>query len=176
MRVKISKHFRREFKKDRTDRISVTVSYQRAFWPEEYMDFEYAKFLTRAGAIYRPSLNVTFAFQSRRVPYSDALVDTGSDFVLLPMSIAELLGAEPDLESVTEMSCACGGNFHAYESRYPIDIIVDHRGFMPKKFLTHVQFVDAPITPLLGHRGFLDRFDATFFGNKHTMRLRPKSS
>lgn len=135
------------------------------------MEFDYAKYETRAGAIYRPTLNVTFAYKSVFLPYNDALVDTGSDFVLLPLSIGEFLGAEPDFECVSEMNCACGGMFKAYESRYPIEIIIDHKGFTPKKWMTHVQFVDGPVPPLLGHRGFLDRFDATFSGKRRVMHL-----
>lgn len=135
------------------------------------MEFDYAKYRNAAGTIYRPSINVTFAYKSSRFPYQDALVDTGSDFVLLPLSIAEVLGTEPDFDAASEMHCACGGTFQSYESRYPLDIIIDHPGFKPKKWLTHVQFVDAPITALLGQRGFLDHFNATFFSKRHVLRL-----
>ena len=138
------------------------------------MEFEYAKYQTRAGTIYRPAINILFTYKSRRFPYKDALVDTGSDFILLPISIAEILGVEPDLETISEINCACGHSFKSYESKYPLDLIVDRKGFMPKKWPTHVQFVDAEITPLLGFRGFLDKFDATFFSSRHVLRLEPK--
>ncbi len=139
------------------------------------MEFEYSRYRTRDGLIHRPSLDVILGYKSHTLLYKDALVDTGSDFVLLPLSIAELLGVEPDFEAVSDMVCACGDFFQSYESRYPIEITVNHRGFLPKKWVTHVKFVDAPVTPLLGHRGFLDQFDATFLGKKHLMKLQPKS-
>jgi len=50
-------------------------------------------------------------------------------------------------------------------------IIVDHIGFRPKSWKAHVKLVDANVTPLLGHRGCLDRFDARLNGKAHTMKL-----
>jgi len=135
------------------------------------MEFKYSSFRNREGTFYRPSINVTFKYKSKSFPYQDALVDTGSDFVLLPFSVAELLGIEPDFDSITEMLCACGGVFKTYSSRYPIEIVIDHRGFRPHSWQTHVKLVDAEITPLLGHRGFLDHVNATFYGKKHVMEL-----
>jgi len=137
------------------------------------MEFEYSSFRNRDGTFFHPSINVTFKYQSRSFAYQDTLVDTGSDFVLLPLSIAEILGAEPDFDMATEMSCACGGKFKTYASRYPVEIIVDHKGFKPNAWQTHVKFVEAEVPALLGHRGFLDHFDATFFGRKHIMKLIP---
>lgn len=139
------------------------------------MEFEYAKFRTSDGPFYRPSISVTFKYHSKLFAYQDALVDTGSDFVLLPLSMGELLGAEPDFDSALEVNCACGNHFKTYESRYPLELIVDHNGFLPRKWLTHVRFVPADITVLLGHRGFLDRFDATFYSGRHVMELRQKT-
>ncbi|MCF7844825.1 MAG: retroviral-like aspartic protease family protein [Kiritimatiellales bacterium] len=116
-------------------------------------------------------MNVTFQYKKNRFPYQDALVDTGSDFVLLPFNIAEAIGAEPDFDDHTELNCACGDVIKAYGSRYPVEIIIDHAGFRPSNWQTHVRLVDANIVPLLGHRGFLNRFDATFYGKKHIMKL-----
>ncbi len=138
------------------------------------MEFEYAKIRTRAGNMYRPAVNVTLSYKGKSFPIQEALVDTGADFVILPLSIGKALGAEPDLEAVSEISCACGNAFNSYESRYPIEIAIDHNKYVSKKWLTHVQLVDADVTVLLGHRGFLDRFNATFFGGKHLMSLKSK--
>lgn len=138
------------------------------------MEFEYTTYSNRDGTFYRPSVDVTFRYQSRSFPYTSALVDTGSDFVMLPIEIAEALGAEPDLERKTELNCACGGAFTAYASRYPLEIVFDQEGFRPKSWKTPVQFVDAKVSVLLGHRGFLDRFDATFYGARHVMKLEEK--
>lgn len=135
------------------------------------MEFNYSSFRNREGTFYHPSIDVTFRYKSRSFPYQDTLVDTGADFVLLPLSIAEVLGAEPDFDSVAELDCACGGIFESYASRYPIEIIVDHDGFQPHRWETHVKFVKADVPALLGHRGFLDRFDATFCGKSRIMRL-----
>src|SRR3989338_5515940 len=50
-------------------------------------------------------------------------------------------------------------------------ITIDHTGFRPHTWETFVKFVEPEVTVLLGHRGFLDRWDATFFGKRHTMKL-----
>lgn len=99
-------------------------------------------------------------------------MDTGSDFVLLPFEIAEDIGCEPDLDDDLEMNCACGGTFQTYGSRYPIELIVDHPGFRPRSWQTHVRLVNAKVPPLLGQRGFLDRLDVTFRGKLHRMSIR----
>ena len=135
------------------------------------MEFEYSTYRNREGTFYHPCINLTFKYKSKSFPYQSAIVDTGSDFILLPLSIAEALGAEPDFESVTELSCACGGTFKSYASRYPIELSIDHAGFRPHTWQTHVKFVEPEVTVLLGHRGFLDRLDASFFGKRHMMKL-----
>lgn len=135
------------------------------------MEFEYSTYRTREGMFHHPCVNLTFRYKSASLPYESAIVDTGSDFILLPMSIAEVLGAEPDFESETELNCACGGTFKAYSSRYPIELMIDQRGFRSYSWQTHVKFVEPEVTVLLGYRGFLDRFNASFFGKRHTMKL-----
>lgn len=140
------------------------------------MDIEYSKYRTRDGTFYRPTLDVIFRYKSAVLPYEAAIVDTGSDFIMLPLDIAEVLEAEPDFEQVTELHCACGGTFRGYASRYPIEIIIDQKGFRPVSWKTHVRFVEAKVSVLLGHRGFLDRFNATFHGKQHTMTLSEQQS
>ena len=135
------------------------------------MEFDYSVYRNREGIFYHPCINVTFKYKSSQFPYESAIVDTGSDFILLPLSIAEALGAEPDFESVVELNCACGDTFKSYSSRYPIEIIIDHKGFRPHRWLTHVKFVEPDVTVLLGRRGFLDRFNASFFGKRNVMGL-----
>jgi hypothetical protein len=138
------------------------------------MEFEYITYRTRDGNFHRPAIDVTFSYRTRRFVYRQALVDTGSDYVLLPLSIAEELGAEPDFDSVAEVNCACGNAVKTYESRYPLEIIVNKKGFKPRKWSTHVRFVQGDTVVLLGHRGFLDRFDATFFSGRRMLRLSEK--
>ena len=138
------------------------------------MEIEYTKYRNIHGTFYRPTINLTFRYKSAIFPYEAAIIDTGSDFVMLPLEIAEALGAEPDLDRATKLDCACGDTFNSYISKYPIELVIDHKGFRPKQWQTHVQFVDAKVTTLLGHRGFLDRFDVTFFGQRHIMKIMEK--
>lgn len=135
------------------------------------MEFEYSTYRNREGVFYHPCINITFRYKSISFPYESAIVDTGSDFILLPLSIAEVLGVAPDFESVTELNCACGGQFKSYTSRHPIEIIVDHPGFRSHAWQTYVKFVEPEVTVLLGHRGFLDHFDVSFYGKRHRMKL-----
>ena len=140
-----------------------------------FMELEYTTYRNREGTFYHPSIDVTFKYKSVRFPYKSALVDTGSDFVMLPLDIAEALGAKPDFDRTIELNCACGDSFNSYMSLHPLEIIVDHKGFRPTSWQTHVQFVDARVTVLLGNKGFLDYFDATFYGGRHVLNLVPKS-
>jgi len=139
------------------------------------MELEYTKYQTKDGAFYRPSIDITFKYKSEHFPYASALIDTGSDMIMLPLGIAEVLGAEPDFERVTELQCACGGTFKSYASRLPLELIIDQKGFRSMSWQTHVQFVESNVTVLLGHRGFLDRFDITFYGKQHMMKITSKN-
>jgi hypothetical protein len=139
------------------------------------MEFEYITYRTRDGNFHRPAIDVTFTYRSQRFVYRQALVDTGSDYVLLPLSIAEELGAEPDFDSVAEVNCACGNGVKTYESRYPLEIGIEHVGFPPRRWQTHVRFIQGEAAVLLGHRGFLDRFDATFFSGRKMLGLAEKN-
>ena len=135
------------------------------------MEFEYTKYRTKDGIFYRPTLDVFFEYKGKRMKYEEAIVDTGSDYVQLPLDLAEVLGAEPDFDDFSIVECACGDTYKSYASRYPLEIIIDHKGFRPLSWKLHVRFVDAKVVPLLGHRGFLSRFEATFDGKNHKMRL-----
>lgn len=135
------------------------------------MEIEYMTYQNRDGTFYHPCIDVTFAYKSRSFFYRAALVDTGSDIVMLPMEVAEALGLEPDFDMANVLNCACGNSFLSYASRRPIEIRIDYKGFRPRAWQTHVRFVDAKVTTLLGHRGFLDRFDITFCGKRHVMRI-----
>ena len=135
------------------------------------MEFDYSVYRNREGTFYRPCINLLFKYKTRSFPYESALIDTGSDFIMLPLSIAEALGAEPDFESVTELNCACGSTFKSFSSRYPLELCIDHKGFRPHSWLTHVKFIEPEVTVLLGHRGFLDRLNATFFGKQHVLKV-----
>lgn len=156
-------------------RAFVTLWYQRDVLQDRRMYIDYSVYRNRDGLFYRPSIDVMFTYTSKQFPYAAALVDTGSDFVMLPMAIAEILGIEPDLESATEMNCACGDTFKSFISRYPIEIAVDHQGLSTKPWKTFVQLVDANVPVLLGHRGFLDRFDVTFSSKRRRMEFRHRS-
>ncbi len=136
------------------------------------MEINYSVYRNRDGTFYNPTVDVIFGYKSKRFTYFSALVDTGSDFVMLPLDIAETLGAEPDFDSKTELNCACGNSFISYASRYPLEIIINHPGFRPKSWQTHVRFVDAKTTVLLGQRGFLDRFNVTFYGKRCVMGIK----
>jgi predicted aspartyl protease len=58
------------------------------------MEFDYSTYRNREGTFYRPSIDLTFKYKSASFPYKSALVDTGSDFILIPLSLAEVLGEE----------------------------------------------------------------------------------
>ncbi len=135
------------------------------------MLFDYSKYPTDLGYRYRPTVPITFCYKKERFPCEAALVDTGADNIILPLEIAEVLGLEPDLDNPVETNAAGGLKFNLYKSKYQVEIIFHPKGYSPQKWKTFVYFAENQATILLGHTGFLEKFNAEFRGKTKVLEL-----
>lgn len=99
------------------------------------------------------------------------LIDSGSDWTILPLEVAEVLGLEVKSKSKTEFNAAGGGTFSVYKSSHAIEHILSQTGFRDFKWKSHVCFSVSQPTILLGQIGFLDRFKVILNGMQKTTEI-----
>ncbi|MBX3452309.1 MAG: hypothetical protein KF777_22325 [Planctomycetaceae bacterium] len=107
----------------------------------------------------------------------DALVDTGADETLFPLSLAEVLGVELNHELTSEAAGISGDRLKIYYGEVEVQI---ESGQDVVAWQTVVGFVDFGSSRdeviILGHGGCLDFFTAVFDGEKAELELLPNSS
>ena len=106
----------------------------------------------------------------------EALVDTGADYTVLPMSVAEYCGIETSALPSAFLRTFAGD---AMETRIgEVTLEIQHEGELVR-WRTEVQFFDfksaSRETMVLGHAGFLDYFTATFDGLDAILTLVPNT-
>lgn len=106
----------------------------------------------------------------------DALVDTGADETLLPMSLARVLGVNLD-PSLTSRATDVSGNILAIS--YGEVVLRIESGSEVISWRTAVGFVEFDSASeemvILGHGGCLDYFTATFDGQNAELELTPNA-
>jgi len=106
----------------------------------------------------------------------DALVDTGADETLLPLSLAEVLEIELDHEFTSQ---AAGISGDTLTIRYGDITFSIEDGEENVTWRTTVGFVDFPKSDeeviVLGHGGCLDYFTSNFDGERAELELLPNS-
>jgi hypothetical protein len=127
------------------------------------------------GVVYRPEVPVRVRGPAGTASFL-VPVDTGADETLLPRSVAEALGVVLD-EARHWQVAGIGGR--------PIDVVLGKVAFellaRPRPYRWSARIGFAAFAPddelaILGHRGFLDRFTATFHPRRHELTLTPASS
>ncbi|MEK6898887.1 MAG: aspartyl protease family protein [Nanoarchaeota archaeon] len=88
-----------------------------------------------------------------------ALIDSGADLSVIPEDVAELLNL--NLKKTIEKSRGIGGEVDVKNTEMNLSIKKGHESYT---FSIPVQVVlgDSKIPPLLGRRGFFDKFRITF--------------
>jgi hypothetical protein len=114
-----------------------------------------------------PIIPVKFYYKDKKTPYIEALLDSGGDFIVIPMPIAEYLGLS--LENAGEVDTAGGAVslFKAY-----IDITIGKNGGFAeyKNNLIHVSTRnDIPI--LLGRSPIFEDYEITFKKQRNQLIL-----
>ncbi len=104
----------------------------------------------------------------------DALVDTGADETLLPLSLAEVLKIELDQQLTSEAAGISGDRLRIYYGDVEFRVAADDEVVSWKTTVGFVEFGAADDeVKILGHGGCLDYFTATFDGEKAELELVP---
>jgi predicted aspartyl protease len=146
------------------------------------MRFAYREYIGRLpgssdfALILRPVISVTISGPHSTARW-DALVDTGADETLLPMSLAEALGVELD-PRLTSQAAGISGEvlrIHYGDVDFQIEAGADSISWS-----TMVGFVEFSSSKdeviVLGHGGCLDYFTAIFDGEHAELELIPNST
>ncbi len=122
--------------------------------------------------IFFPALRVTFRYKKCKLTIGNALVDTGADETLLPLSMAVEMGFKFDLDEDKTLREGAGGKqFVVYKSPVKIDCILESQGFRPFIWQSSVFFTLEQPTILIGRNNFLDKFTVTFRGKEKILEL-----
>ncbi len=104
----------------------------------------------------------------------DALVDSGADETLFPLSLAEVLGVELDEELISEAAGISGDRLKIQYGDVELRIESDSEIIEWKTTVGFVDFGSASDEVIiLGHGGCLDFFTATFDGENAELKLTP---
>ena len=106
----------------------------------------------------------------------DALVDSGADETLFPLSLAEVLGVELDQEFISEAADISGDRLKIQYGDVVLRIETEQDDIEWKTTVGFVDFGSASDEVIiLGHGGCLDFFTATFDGEKAELELKPNA-
>jgi predicted aspartyl protease len=106
----------------------------------------------------------------------DALVDSGADETLFPLSLADVLGVELDQELVSEAAGISGDRLKIQYGDVELRIESDTETVAWKTTVGFVDFGSArDEVIILGHGGCLDFFTAIFDGENAELELIPNA-
>lgn len=106
----------------------------------------------------------------------DALVDSGADETLFPLSLAEVLGIALDQEFISEAAGISGDRLKIQYGDVVLRIETEQDDIEWKTTVGFVDFGSASDEVIiLGHGGCLDFFTATFDGEKAELELKPNA-
>lgn len=123
------------------------------------------------GVLYRPEI-VIDVIGSRRTETIQALVDTGSDETVFPMSLARAIGVQLERDATGQASAVGGHAIELVPGSVTLEITqadVTYRWDAVVQFLDVDQPEDE--VALLGFAGFLEFFKATFDGDSRELQL-----
>jgi len=121
--------------------------------------FDYCKY---------PIIPVKFHYKDKKTPIIEALLDSGGDFIVIPMPIAQYLGLE--LEEAGDVDTA-GGTASLYKSTLNMSIEKDETVNLYKNNLIHVSARnDIPV--LLGRSPIFEDYEITFKKQKNQLILK----
>lgn len=125
--------------------------------------------------ILRPIITIRIA-GARMDARWDALVDTGADETLFPLSLAEALGVELDQQLTSEAAGISGDRLKIHYGDVELRIESGQEFVAWKTTVGFVEFGSASDEVIiLGHGGCLDYFTATFDGENAELKLIPNS-
>ena len=111
---------------------------------------------------YLPLIDILISGSSHRIRKVTCLIDSGADYNVFPTEIAfQYLGmSQRSFQKGKELLLSGIGNLGLDKPAYGHKVVFQHPHF---KFDTWAFFVDNQYPPLLGRRGFIDRFTKIIF-------------
>lgn len=116
-----------------------------------------------------PIVPVKFRYKGKKTPVIEALLDSGGDFIVIPMPIATYLGI--DLDQSSDIDTA-GGTTSMYKTK--IDMILGKKNCCTSYFDHEIHISsqhDIPV--LLGRNPLFEDYEITFKKQKQQLILKP---
>ena len=116
-----------------------------------------------------PLIPIRFFYNERETPFIDALLDSGGDFIVIPMPIARYLGLK--LAKAGRVDTA-GGAASLYKATVTMEISAKENKVSYKDIEIHVSTRnDIPV--LLGRHPIFEDYEITFKKQKNQLVLIP---
>lgn len=115
--------------------------------------------------ILRPIIPVSLKYEDKSIHY-EALIDTGADFCIFPIELANTLGINLNPRRIIYFSGVEGEPLKGFISDviFSIGEINIH---------TKIVFSESGSTRILGQKGFFDHFDVKFSYQKQIIQIEP---
>lgn len=121
--------------------------------------------------ILRPVITIRIAGPQAAARW-DALVDTGADETLLPLSLSQLLGVDLDGRPTSQAAGISGDKLTIYYGEVALQISSGNETVEWRDMVGFVEFENADDEVIvLGHGACLDYFTATFDGERAELTL-----
>lgn len=139
-------------------------------WVDE-MNFPFTEFMGFAeDRVFRPMIPIAFEANNKSFD-GYAVIDSGSDYNVLPVQIANSLGLDLSCEPRYRISAANGGTFTVYKSPIAIDHLIKKRDHKTIKWKSFVYFSESVDGILLGESGFVNKFKVTLNGKNREIEI-----
>jgi hypothetical protein len=146
------------------------------------MNFTYTKYLVEPtptipdGIIHRPQVFLRIA-GSKSDLFLLALVDTGADETIIPLSVADEIGIELDANKRSQASGVTGQPLELLPGRVELEILGESEAYRWSDTISFARFADEEDEcAILGHAGALRYFTATFDGERNQGSLLPNGT
>lgn len=135
------------------------------------MKFKYSEYISSDGSkIFRPTVPIIFKNKLKFI-HTEAIIDSGADFTILPIEMAGILDIKLNLRTKTTFHGAGSNPFNVYPSPIEIEHILRQDGFRSIQWKTRVFFAESQPAILLGQKGFLEKFKTTLDGQKRETEI-----
>ncbi|NIA02360.1 MAG: hypothetical protein GWP15_03175 [Nitrospirae bacterium] len=135
------------------------------------MKFKYSEYIgPNSTKIFRPTVPIIFKNKSKFIQ-TEAIIDSGADFTILPIELAGILELKLDGRKKTTFHGAGSNPFTVYPSPVKIEHILRQEKFRPIKWKTNIFFAESQPGILLGHKGFLENFRVTLDGKRKEIEI-----
>lgn len=135
------------------------------------MKFSYSEYIGPEGfTIFRPTIPIIFKNKTKFLQ-TEALVDSGADFTILPIEIAGILDIKLDLRTKKIFHGAGNNPFTVYHSPIVIEHIIRQGNLPSLRWKSKIFFAEAQPIILLGQKGFLEDFKVIFDGERKQLEI-----